>query len=58
LERAAATGLPCFPWYQRDPLLAPLRTQSEFQRFLGDLEKSWNSARSLYSSNMSSSESH
>ena len=58
LERAAATGLPCFPWYQRDPLLAPLRTQPEFQRFLGDLEKSWNSARSLYSSNMSSSESH
>ena len=25
LERAAATGFPCYPWYARDPLLAPLQ---------------------------------
>ncbi|MGH9387087.1 MAG: protein kinase domain-containing protein, partial [Vicinamibacterales bacterium] len=41
LEEAARTGLPCYPWFARDPLLDPLRRDPEFQRFLAGLEESW-----------------
>jgi hypothetical protein len=41
LAEAARTGLPCYPWYARDPLLDPLRTDAEFRRFLTELQKSW-----------------
>jgi serine/threonine-protein kinase len=37
---AAETGLPCYPWYTRDPLLDPLRSDPEFQRFLSGLQSS------------------
>jgi Flp pilus assembly protein TadD len=40
LEKAAETGLPCYPWHARDPLLNPLRSDPEFQRFLSGLENS------------------
>jgi hypothetical protein len=41
LGEAARTGLPCYPWYARDPLLDPLRGDPEFQRFLSGLKNSW-----------------
>jgi TolB-like protein/predicted Ser/Thr protein kinase len=40
LGKAADTGLPCSPWYARDPLLDPLRGDPEFQRFLSGLQDS------------------
>jgi len=41
LGKAAETGLPCYPWHARDPLLNPLRSDPEFQRFLSGLQNSW-----------------
>ena len=49
LAQAAQTGMPCYPWYDRDPLLKPLRSDPEFQRFLAELRKSWESAKTLTS---------
>ena len=34
LRNAADTGFPCYPWYARDPLLAPLRGMPVFERWL------------------------
>jgi TolB-like protein len=31
LERAVATGFPCYPWFERDPLLDPVRRDPRFQ---------------------------
>jgi len=48
LRRAADTGLPCYPWYARDPLLDPLRGDAQFQRFLEDVRKRTEAARKRY----------
>jgi Tfp pilus assembly protein PilF len=48
LARAIATGFPCYPWFQQDQLLRPLHTDTEYQRMMSDLEKSWQAARSKY----------
>jgi adenylate cyclase len=41
LTVAARTGLPCYPWYARDPMLDPLRGDPAFQRLLSSLEEAW-----------------
>ena len=38
LERAADTGLPCQPWFERDLLLDPVRETSRFRRLMARLE--------------------
>jgi tetratricopeptide (TPR) repeat protein len=48
LARAIATGFPCYPWFQQDQLLRPLHNDTEYQRMMSDLEKSWQAARSKY----------
>ena len=48
LAQAARTGLPCYPWYERDPLLAPLRNDPPFQAFLAGLKDTWNANRARY----------
>ena len=48
LERAAATGFPCYPWYARDPLLSPLQSDSGFKRLLDDLRATTERARRRY----------
>jgi adenylate cyclase len=48
LRNAADTGFPCYPWYERDSLLQPLRSDPEFQRLLEDLRKSWEAAKARY----------
>ncbi len=48
LRNAADTGFPCYPWYERDSLLQPLRSDPEFQRFMEDLRKSWEAAKARY----------
>jgi hypothetical protein len=40
LQRAAATGFSCGPWFARDPLLAPLRVNAGFRRLLDQLRSS------------------
>jgi tetratricopeptide (TPR) repeat protein len=41
LARAADTGFPCYPWFQIDPLLAPLRADPEFRRWLEGVRLAW-----------------
>jgi hypothetical protein len=48
LSRAADTGFPCYPWYEKDPLLQPLRRNAKFGQFLKTLQKSWEGVRSKY----------
>ncbi|MEP6636695.1 MAG: protein kinase [Acidobacteriota bacterium] len=48
LARAIASGFPCYPWFQRDQLLQPMRADSDFQRMMVDLQKSWEAARAKY----------
>lgn len=48
LSQAAATGFACYPWYQRDPLLDPIRTDSDFAAFMGELRRSWEDTRAKY----------
>jgi TolB-like protein/DNA-binding winged helix-turn-helix (wHTH) protein/Tfp pilus assembly protein PilF len=49
LARAAATGFSCYPWYERDPLLDPIRTDERFAGFMRDLHGSWADACARYS---------
>jgi len=49
LRRAVDTGLPCYPWYEHDPLLEPIRSgDPEFKTFLAELKKSWEAAKARY----------
>ncbi len=48
LARAAESGLPCYPWYERDTLLQPIRNDADFQRFMVELRKSWEAAAVRY----------
>jgi TolB-like protein/Flp pilus assembly protein TadD len=48
LSRAAETGFPCNPWFERDPLLDPLRRDPVSREFLDALRRSWESARARY----------
>jgi tetratricopeptide (TPR) repeat protein len=49
LAQAATTGFPCYPWYERDPLLDPLRGDSRFADFMEGQRRSWEDARAKYS---------
>lgn len=40
LQQAADTGFPCYPWFERDPLLTPIRTDARFTRLLTALRTS------------------
>jgi TolB-like protein/DNA-binding winged helix-turn-helix (wHTH) protein len=48
LSQAATTGFPCYPWYERDPLLDPIRTDPRFVLFMRELRRSWEDARAEY----------
>src|SRR5262249_6566433 len=41
LTEARTSGFPCYPWFEGDPLLAPLRDDPAFTGFLGEFKKSW-----------------
>ena len=48
LAQAATTGFPCYPWYERDPLLDPIRGNPAFTGFMRDLRRSWEDTRARY----------
>jgi TolB-like protein/DNA-binding winged helix-turn-helix (wHTH) protein/lipopolysaccharide biosynthesis regulator YciM len=48
LSQGAATGFPCYPWYEHDPLLDPIRDDSRFINFMSELRRSWENARAKY----------
>ena len=39
LQRATHSGLPCYPWFERDSLLTPIRRDPAFVRFLRRLRE-------------------
>lgn len=39
LKTAADTGFACVPWFERDPLLEPLRRRPEFVALMADVQK-------------------
>jgi thioredoxin-like negative regulator of GroEL len=41
LKQARTSGFPCYPWFEGDPLLAPLRDNREFKGFLEDFKEEW-----------------
>ena len=48
LASAVNTGFPCYPWFERDPMLDPLRNDPEFQHLMAELRSRWDSAKSRY----------
>ena len=48
LTRAAAEGFPCYPWYDRDPLMQPLKSDPDFQEFMKQLSKRFDANRARY----------
>jgi len=48
LERSVDGGFPCYPWFERDTLLAPLRRDPGSQEFLDRLRARWEEARTRY----------
>ena len=41
LRTAVETGFRCYPWYTRDPLLAPLRNDASYRAFEEELKRQW-----------------
>ncbi len=47
LERAAESGFPCLPWFERDTLLEPVRRDPAFVTLLDRLRTAQERARKL-----------
>jgi serine/threonine-protein kinase len=50
LGDAKKGGFPCYPWFERDPLLTRLKVEPAFRVFLDDLRRDWETTRDLYAS--------
>jgi tetratricopeptide (TPR) repeat protein len=48
LDRAASSGFPCYPWFMRDTLLAPLRRDASGREFFEQLRRRWEDAKARY----------
>jgi tetratricopeptide (TPR) repeat protein len=48
-QRSVDGGFPCYPWFERDTLLAPFRRDSGSQEFQRRLRAEWENARTRYS---------
>lgn len=48
LRTAALTGFRCYPWFARDPLLEPIRSDTGFRALLAELESAWRRERDRF----------
>jgi tetratricopeptide (TPR) repeat protein len=48
LRAARSTGFLCYPWFERDPLLTPLKPNPEFRQFLDEFKQSWETTKARY----------
>ena len=48
LTRAAAEGFPCYPWYDNDPLMQPLKSDPAFQEFMKQLSNRFDANRARF----------
>jgi tetratricopeptide (TPR) repeat protein len=48
LRKAFDEGFPCYPWYERDPMLDPVRQQRAFIDLMRELRPRFEAARSQY----------
>ncbi len=48
LGTAISEGFPCYPWFERDPLLDPIRGDAGFQSLMRDLQQRFATAQSRY----------
>ena len=39
LTDARSNGFPCAPWFERDPLLAPLKSSAPFRQFIDETRR-------------------
>jgi hypothetical protein len=51
LEEAAATGFPCYSYFERDRALDPIRKHPRFVAFMRKLKPQWEYFKSTYGSN-------
>jgi len=51
LEKAVATGFPCYPYFERDHALDPIRKHKRFVAFMLKLKPQWEYFKSTYGSN-------
>lgn len=49
LTKAIETGFPCYPWFERDPLLDRVRKDPRVSRLLVKLRESWEATKARYS---------
>jgi tetratricopeptide (TPR) repeat protein len=50
LTQSARDGFRCYPWYQHDQLLVPLRSEQEYRRFIESLRQAWEASKTRYGS--------
>jgi hypothetical protein len=48
LQRAAATGFPCYTWFAKDPLLDPAREHRAFRALMEEQRTAWQVRRVRY----------
>ena len=48
LNESRQGGFPCYPWFERDPLLSRLKDQPGFQVFLDALKQKWETTKQQY----------
>ena len=48
LRRSVESGFACYPWFERDPLLEPLRRDAGSRALFEELKERWEGARARY----------
>lgn len=41
-------GFPCYPWFEQDPMLEPIRTDARYQNLMRELRVQFEATRSRY----------